>query len=180
MSDAILRIYNPEECQLTGYPAAWDHDSFIGADRFPAIKHYVRMLAGDRCERCGHPYRVGQSEPQWSACDEQCVHDGPVKKVISDGIEFELVLAKWRVLTVHHLNGVKYDCRWWNLAALCQRCHLSIQGRVVMERAFIFEHSDWFKSHAAGWYADKYLGEDLSREETFARMDELLALEQLA
>ena len=32
-------------------------------------------------------------------------------------------------LTVHHLNGVKSDCRYENLVALCQRCHLHIQGR---------------------------------------------------
>ncbi len=88
--------------------------------------------------------------------------------------------ARWRILTVHHLNGVKADCRWWNLAALCQRCHLTIQGRVVMDRAFILEHTDWMKPHAAGFYADKYLGEQLTREQTLARLDELLALERLA
>jgi hypothetical protein len=38
----------------------------------------------------------------------------------------------------------------------------------------------WFKPYAAGWYAWSYLGEDLTREETMARMDELLALEMAA
>jgi len=32
------------------------------------------------------------------------------------------------MLTVHHLNGIKADCRWQNLVALCQRCHLHIQA----------------------------------------------------
>lgn len=32
------------------------------------------------------------------------------------------------VLTVHHLNRNKADCRWENLVALCQRCHLRIQA----------------------------------------------------
>lgn len=91
-----------------------------------------------------------------------------------------VLLARWRILTVHHLNGDKADCRWWNLAALCQRCHLTIQGRVVIERAFILEHSDWFKPHAAGFYATKYLGLDLDRDEALARMDELLGLERVA
>lgn len=31
-------------------------------------------------------------------------------------------------LTVHHLNGIKSDCRNENLVALCQRCHLRAQG----------------------------------------------------
>ena len=75
---------------------------------------------------------------------------------------------------------MKYDCRWWNLAALCQRCHLSIQGRVVMDRVYPFEHTEWFKPHAAGWYAADYLGEDLTREETYLRLEELLALERVA
>jgi 5-methylcytosine-specific restriction endonuclease McrA len=31
-------------------------------------------------------------------------------------------------LTVHHLDGDKANCAPWNLVALCQRCHLSIQA----------------------------------------------------
>jgi hypothetical protein len=90
------------------------------------------------------------------------------------------VEARWRILTVHHLNGDKYDCRWWNLAALCQRCHLTIQGKVQMARVWPWEHSEWFKPYVAGYYAWAYLGEELSREEVEARLDELLALERAA
>ncbi len=57
------------------------------------------------------------------------------------------------VLTVHHLDADKSNCRWWNLPALCQRCHLSIQGRVIMSRVWMFEHSAWFKPYVAGYYA---------------------------
>jgi len=91
--------------------------------------------------------------------------------------DLSLVEAKWRILTVHHLTGEKADCRWWNLAALCQRCHLQIQGRVRMEQIYPHEHSEWFKPYAAGYYALTYLGEELTREETVTRLDELLALE---
>lgn len=56
-------------------------------------------------------------------------------------------------LTVHHLDGDKGNSRWWNLAALCQRCHLSIQARVKMGQAFMFEHSGWFKPYVAGYLA---------------------------
>ncbi len=172
------------------------------------LKDQLRLEAGHRCERCHHPYFVKRegnvtstaghqrARPstgemvQVSRCDDECRHGGPVIAYTSrtgwidyDGPDetiAEEVYAVWRVLTVHHLNGVKADCRWWNLAALCQRCHLTIQGRVVMERAFILEHSEWMKPHAAGFYADKYLGEQLTREQTLARLDELLALERLA
>lgn len=80
-------------------------------------------------------------------------------------------------LTVHHLNGNKSDCRWWNCPALCQRCHLHIQAKVDPARPWIFDHSTWFLPYAAGLYAWRYLGLELSREETMARLGELLALE---
>jgi hypothetical protein len=50
------------------------------------------------------------------------------------------------VLTVHHLNLDKSDCRPENLLACCQRCHLHIQarwrpGQGVME----FAYTEWMK-----------------------------------
>lgn len=87
--------------------------------------------------------------------------------------------AKGYTLTVHHLDGDKTNCRWWNLTALCQRCHLHIQAKVIMHRRYIFEHSEWFKPYAAGWYAWVYLGEDIERRDALSRLDELLALERV-
>jgi len=61
-----------------------------------------------------------------------------------------------RVLTVHHLDGDKTNCADWNLAALCQRCHLSVQGRVKMDQMFfseILDVSEWFKPHLEGFLA---------------------------
>jgi len=180
------RVFRPE----FGCAIACDACSQRGS-----IKALVRELAGHRCVRCGHPYRTGaHGTGEWSPCDAGCGHQhrGPLRVLMGgewvevkdatpmlwlrDGAQVE---AGWRILTVHHLTGEKADCRWWNLAALCQRCHLTIQGRVVMERAFILEHTAWFKPYAAGFYAWKYEGFELSREETLARLDELLALEQL-
>lgn len=54
-------------------------------------------------------------------------------------------------LTVHHLDGDRSNCTRWNLAALCQRCHLSIQGRVFMPQFYMFEHSEWFQPHVLGY-----------------------------
>ena len=64
--------------------------------------------------------------------------------------------ASGYVLTVHHLDINPANCAWWNLAALCQRCHLQIQSKVVMERYYFFEHSEWFKPYVAGYYANMH------------------------
>jgi hypothetical protein len=83
-----------------------------------------------------------------------------------------------RCLTVHHLDGDKSNSRWWNLAALCQACHLAIQGRVRMDQAYLHPHTPWFRPYVAGFYAWTVLGEDLTRAEVQARLDELLLVGQ--
>ncbi len=44
-----------------------------------------------------------------------------------------------RVLTTHHLNLIKSDCRWTNLVALCQRCHLYVQGTYVPKQLYLLD-----------------------------------------
>ena len=65
------------------------------------------------------------------------------------------------VLTVHHLDGDKANCRDWNLAALCQRCHLHIQAKVDFKQMTLpgFEHSEWFKPHLKGYLRDETAGD---------------------
>jgi hypothetical protein len=186
----LLRIYEPSECGKDGYPFAWHKGE-------PSVKDLVREQAGHRCIRCQHPFVVGQTPGEWSPCDQRCTHtSGEIRVGSADGswtvyedapdnplgalTQSLNVHARWRVLTVHHLTGIKADCRWFNLAALDQRCHLEIQGRVRMEQVYPYEHSAWFKPFAAGYYAATYLGEDLTREQTEERLDELLALELVA
>ncbi len=194
----VFRVYEADELGKDGYPPEW-HET---------IKHAVRAEAGHRCVRCKHPYYVKREgnvtstaghervlpstgkRVQVSRCDDECRHGGPVIYYTSrtgwgdyDGPDetiAEEVYAVWRVLTVHHLDGDKANCRWWNLAALCQRCHLTIQGRVVMARVWPWEHTEWFRPYVAGYYAHTYLAEDLSRAEVDARLDALLALERAA
>jgi hypothetical protein len=175
-----------------------------------SLKARVRLEAGHRCLRCKHPYvpkgdaaslgiPPSWREGGWSACDGQCVHGGPIRyrqhrleewrevrrdpaegaflQAAHSGVEVE---AQWRILTVHHADGDKANVRWWNLLALCQRCHLEIQAKVVMERVYPHEHSSWFRPFVAGYYAWAYLREDLTRAEVAVRQDELLALERIA
>lgn len=185
------RLYDESECGKDGYPVVWH-----------TIKHEVREAAGHRCVRCLHPYRNGtHGRGEWTPCDGQCRHLGEIRVVALDGGGFftthqiaassdwrfitDLVAAgrveaPWRILTVHHLDGNKRNLRWWNLVALCQRCHLEIQGRVRVDQIYPWPHSEWFKPYAAGLYAWMYLEQDLTREEVEARLPELLALECVA
>lgn len=136
-------------------------------DDWKEIADGVKDKVGWRCARCGHP---AEKPGQRVRCDDKCDpsrHPGG----LNDG--------RQRVLTIHHLTGQKDLNLWWNLAPLCQVCHLVIQGKVVMERRWMFEHSDWFKPYVAGWYAYKYLGQELSRDEVMRRLDELLNLERV-
>lgn len=48
-------------------------------------------------------------------------------------------------LTVHHLDNDKSNCEAWNLVALCQRCHLHVQGRVDLRQGWIFELPPWLR-----------------------------------
>lgn len=170
MPTEALRLY--DVAGKDGYPPEW-HDT---------IKHAVRDDAEHRCVRCLHPYVKGAGE--WSPCDDRCVHDGPTQRRWEYDAALlknvEIIEARWRILTVHHLDGNKLNCRWWNLASLCQRCHLTIQGKVQMQRVWVWEHSDWFKPYVAGYYAWTYLGEDIDHATAIERLDELLALERAA
>ena len=59
------------------------------------------------------------------------------------------------VLTVAHLIPDKSLCERWNLAALCQRCHLSTQGKIDMAQGWMLGHSAWMKPHVEGYEAWK-------------------------
>lgn len=130
------------------------------ADR-KALHNRVRAEAGNRCIRCGHP--KGDTFTTRSPCDALCTH-------APDG--------KMRILTVHHLTGQKDDNRWWNLLALCQCCHLTIQGRVIPERPWLLEHTAWFVPYACGFYASYHAGLDITRAEAEAEPDRWLKLGQ--
>lgn len=80
-------------------------------------------------------------------------------------------------LTVHHLDLDPSNCRWWNLAPLCQRCHLQIQAKVVMERVWMFDHTPWFRPYVAGYYA-YHAGLSDDRADVEPLIDRLIAMGQ--
>ncbi len=78
-------------------------------------------------------YRIA-GEP--TLCRQYCTH---------------LENGKQRTLTVHHLDGDKSNRALWNLAALCQVCHLQVQGRVCWDQGWLLEHSPWMI-----WHLERY------------------------
>lgn len=106
------------------YPNNWDQ-----------IATAIKTLADWRCERCGHPHDPKGEIP----CDDLC------------DMKYKHPKGKGRMLTVHHLDGNKSNCTAWNLAALCQACHLQIQVKVNLDQMWIGEHSRWFMSHLFGY-----------------------------
>lgn len=168
------------------------HTRGVYAEDGPARRLKVREAAGHRCIRCHHPFETGtHGKGEWTLCDVACTHQGPLRQwckdswlnIVSNATAGALVAngdkieAQWRILTVHHFDGDKSNDAWWNTLALCQRCHLTIQCRVDPDIPFFLEHSEWAKPYVAGFYAWKYKGLLITREEATDQMDELLALE---
>jgi hypothetical protein len=115
------------------YPPGW-----------PAAAHAVKMAAGGRCVRCGHRAEsVSSRLPCDGGCDERFHPDGlwldtPLSAQ-------RLRLRKQRILTVHHLDSDKENLAWWNLPALCQVCHLAIQGKSRGEVVRIYADRSWLE-----------------------------------
>lgn len=146
---------------MNTYPKEW-----------PSIARYVKGCAHWRCVRCGHPddpfkCKALDVRRGWLPCDEECgrLH-----------VDFQARggQAKQRILTVHHFDGDKANNHWWNLGALCQVCHLQVQGKVKMSQTWPLPHTPWFQPYVAGYYAFVVLGEELSPEQVDERMTELL------
>jgi hypothetical protein len=134
-----------------------------------AVSRRVRDEAGWRCVRCFHPFDRDIGKPL--ACDicdlRRCRH--------------QLITARPRGVFnygVHHLDGDKGNCRWWNLLALDNACHLSVQARVIPERAWLFDHSLWFIPYVCGFYAHYFGSVEITREQAIAEPARWLAMGQ--
>lgn len=134
-------------------------------DNWLEIATKAKREAGWRCVRCGHP-----DDP--ALCLELGIPRGQLP--CDDGCVGHEATGKFRVLTVHHLDGDKENNRWWNIPPLCQSCHLEIQAKVRMAQRYLLPHSVWFRPYVAGYYAFTVLDEELERDEVEERMEEIL------
>lgn len=96
------------------------------------------------------PHHKGEYPPDWNA----------IAQTVKDDADWRCVRCwadhdpnRGYCLTVHHFDGNKSNCERWNLMALCQRCHLSVQARVDPEVPLMFWPSTWAMPYIAGFYA---------------------------
>ena len=110
-----------------------------GKGRYPlnwlGIANSVKESAGWRCECCGHPRKKKNAK---DACGVFCVHPDDGKK---------------RALTVHHLDMRPENCEWWNLVALCNVCHMRVQGRVDWAQMSLSDSSAAWGDTLPHWLA---------------------------
>ena len=121
------------EVAMNKYPANW-----------PEIAREVKDRANWRCQCCHHPH---ESKSVRRDCVPECAH--PADDLL-------------RGLGVHHLDDNKANCHWSNLVALCQVCHLRMQGRVYPTVPLV-ACGHWLDVYIAGRWAAR-LGFDDSRE----------------
>ena len=76
-------------------------------------------------------------------------------------------------LTVHHFDGNKGNMERWNLMALCQRCHLTVQSRANPSDQLMFNPSTWAMPYVAGAYA---AGTCLPNHAAFAGQTQFLVI----
>lgn len=89
----------------------------------------------------------GEYAPDWKA----------IAKAVKDDAGWKCVRCshphdpgRGRCLTVHHFDGDKANNARWNLMALCQACHLSVQARVDPRIPIMFDPSPWAIPYVAG------------------------------
>lgn len=140
------------------YPPNWEQ-----------IARDVKWDATWRCIRCRHPFY--NTDNRVLACDPICDRARCKAQVIA-------ARGGQHNFTVHHLDGDKANCAWWNLLALCNSCHLTIQAKVIPDRPYLWEHAEWFKPYVAGFYASYYGGQQLERAEVMADLERYLVLGQ--
>ena len=87
---------------------------------------------------------IGEYPPNWAEIAKQ-VKDEAEWKCERCGHPHDP--ANGYMLTTAHMIPDKANVERWNLAALCQRCHLRIQGKVDFTQPWMFEHSPWMQKH---------------------------------
>lgn len=117
--------------------------SFLSATMAVAV---TLLLLVAHCE-CGIMCLMNDYPPDWDEIATR-IKDRACRKCVRCGHAHNVETG--HVLTVHHLDGDKANCEDWNLAALCQRCHLHVQAKVDMDQEFMFGHSEWMQPFVEG------------------------------
>ena len=116
----------------------------VGKGKYPlnwlGVANKVKESAGWRCECCRHPRKKRNAK---DACDALCVHPDDGKK---------------RSLAVHHLDMRPENCEWWNLVALCDSCHMRVQGRLDWAQMSLSDANSAWGESLPRWLAVRRKG----------------------
>lgn len=93
------------------------------------------------------PHHRGEYPPDWKEIAERVKRDAGWRCVRCKAGHCP---SEGRTLTVHHFDGDKGNCVRWNLMALCQRCHLSVQARVDPVQGLMGPPSAWVIPYIVG------------------------------
>ena len=93
-----------------------------------------------------------RSQKQRSVKNDYPENWAEIARAIKDAADWKCVrcahphdVSSHHVLTVHHLDMDPGNNELWNLAALCQRCHLRIQSKVDFHQQYMLEHTPWMR-----------------------------------
>ena len=164
----LIQTDSPQLEQLAQYPIAkkWrNHANFNNFCNFD--REFLRM------PRKSKP---GSAYPKNWAEIATAVKEAANWRCVRCGREADLPRIS---LGVHHADMDPSHNEWFNLWVLCSPCHLQIQVKVDLNRPWVMtEHSDWAKPYMGGYFAWKYLGKQLSRDEVEANLDYYVNLER--
>ena len=142
------------------------------------ISTRAKEAADYRCVRCHHPFATAMAAGAPKLCDGLCDPSKGLHAKRGIGSVYHPERLRGINYGVHHFDGDKSNPRWWNLMALCNSCHLTIQALVIPERPWLFEHSEWMRPYVAGYYAYAFGGLEISRDETERDIERFIAMGQ--
>ena len=107
-------------------------DKRLYPDNWDTISRFIRQYrAQNKCEKCGAPNHqiVGRwpGKPQWETVDKHQILVGDKHLTQENYLRKmnDIIPVVKIVLTVAHLDQNPANNSFFNLAALCQRCHLN-------------------------------------------------------
>ena len=108
-------------------------------------QNIIALLAAHPHERCGGTGRVEVPTDRIDLVEPCDCAETPTPGLYPWFVARSVSCSRTRSLTRSRYRS----------AALCQSCHLQIQGRVDFEQQYMLEHSDWMVPFVEGFKAER-------------------------
>lgn len=110
-------------CDYRKYPKNWKTE----------IRPRILKRAGNKCECCGiKNYDIGYRDTKGNWFPIEQSHQGDVDAMDAELAGFKIIKI---ILTIAHLDNNTTNNVDENLRALCQKCHLSLDGKLHKKNA---------------------------------------------